>query len=344
MSSIRRAACALLAGVLLVPATCLGGSRIDPALDLYARPQQLVRLADGRRLNLLCLGSGSPTVILEAGAGGSTLDWRRVHGPLSRLIRTCAYDRAGMGFSDPGPLPRTAEAVAADFAALLSAASIKPPYVMVAHSLGSYFVRLFADHRPGDVVGMVLVDPSIEYQDRRFGEIAPAYLDLLRKDDETARECLRLAQAGTLQASLPIFRECTYGYARDPQFSDALFDVQIRRRLSPDYRASLLSETHEMNGADGAQLDAARRSYGRMPLIVLTQSDESADVFPGLTPAQIRAMNELWVRMHEELTALSSRGSHRLVERSGHYIQQDRPDVVINSVKEILREIRHPAP
>ena len=207
-------------------------------------------------MNVLCQGTGTPVVILEAGAGGSTLDWRRVQRTLARSTRVCAYDRAGMGFSDPGPMPRTSEAVVADLAALVKAAGIKPPYVLVGHSLGSYFVRLYADHYPGDVVGMVLVDPSVEYQDKRFGKISPAYLELLRKDDEVAQECLRMAQAGTLTPELPIFAECTYGYSREPGFSEALYRVQVRRRLSPAFRAALLSETSEMGGADSQQLES----------------------------------------------------------------------------------------
>jgi pimeloyl-ACP methyl ester carboxylesterase len=341
MSAIRRGPCVLLAWVILVPMADTQGSTVDPTLDRYAGPQHLVRIDSGRQMNVMCVGSGRPTVILEAGAGGSTLEWRWVQRKIATATRVCAYDRAGMGFSDPGPLPRTADAVASDFIALMKAAVIKPPYVLVAHSLGSYYVRLYTDHHPRDVAGMVLVDPSVEYQDRRFAEISPAYLDLLRKENETAHECLRMSRAGTLTADLPIFTECTYGYSRDPSFSDGLFQVQIQRRLSPGFRSTLLSETEEMSGTDSRELVSARRSYGSMPLIVLTHSNESVDEFPGLTVEQVDAMNELWFRMHDELAALSARGSHRRIEHSGHYIQKDRPGVVIDAVEEVVRDVRN---
>ena len=342
MSGFRRGSCASLAcAIFAAPWVGAFGAHVDPALDVYARPQLLVRLDSGRQMNVWCQGSGNPVVILEAGAGGSTLEWRWVHGEIAKITRVCAYDRAGMGFSNPGPLPRTANAVVSDFVALMKAASIKPPYVMVAHSLGSYFVRLYADQHPRDVAGMVLLDPSVENQDKRFGEISPTYLDLLRKDDETAQECLRMAQAGTLAAELPIFKECTYGYSRDPSFSDTLFQLQIKRRLSPTFRATLLSETGEMSGADSEELAAARRSYGSMPLIVLTAGE--SDAYPELTGEQTNAMNRLWFQMHEELTALSSHGSHRRVEHSAHYIQKDRPDVVIDAVREVVRDVRQSA-
>jgi penicillin amidase len=308
----------------------------NPALDVYAIPQQRVQIADGRTMNLYCQGSGSPTVILEAGAGGSTLEWRWVQRDIARITRVCAYDRAGMGFSDPGPLPRTAGAVVADFSALLWAAKIPPPYVLVSHSLGSYFVRLYADLHPEDVVGMVLIDPSMEYQDSRFGKVSPKFADLLRKEEAVARECLRLAEAGKLTADAPIFKECTYDYSPDPAFSPALAQVQIKRRLSVAFRSALLSEIHEMEPADSRELQAARRTYGTMPLIVLTQSPETPEAYPGLSVQQVDSMNRLWMQMHDELAALSTRGSNRLVNNSGHYIQKDRPDVVIGAVREVV--------
>jgi pimeloyl-ACP methyl ester carboxylesterase len=333
---------ALFAGCFLIHFATV--SAADAGLDVYASPQKLVRLNDGRRMNIFCEGQGRPTVILEAGAGGSTLEWRQVQDELANATQVCAYDRAGMGFSDAGPMPRTAEAVVADLSALLHAANTKPPYVLVSHSLGSYFVRLYADRHPEEVTGMVLVDPSVEFQDQRFTEVNPSFGELIRKDDEMSHHCLQLAEAKQLRAGTPVFRDCTYGYAPDQTFSARLADQQIRRRLSVPFRAALYSESHEMGGADSQALAAARRSYGDMPLIILTQSPESADAYPGATAQQVNAMNRLWMQMHDELAALSTRGSNRLVAHSGHYIQKDRPDVVIAAVQEVIRDGRHEQP
>ena len=311
----------------------------DLSLDRYARAQHLVVLEGGRRMNLLCEGRGAPTVILEAGAGGSTLEWHQVQPALAKVTRVCAYDRAGMGFSDAGPLPRTAGAVVADLEALLRSAHIPPPYVMVAHSLGSYYVRLYADRHLDQVAGMVLVDPSVEYQDRRFAAVAPQFGAVLQQDRESALECLRLARQGRLTADMPVFKKCTYGYTRDPAFSDALFEVQIKRRLSVPFRETLLSETDQME-AGSRELLAARRSYGAMPLIILTQSPESHDAYPELTEAQVEAMNRLWMQMHDELATLSTRGTNKLVEHTGHYIQKDRPAVVVEAVQQTVEDAR----
>jgi pimeloyl-ACP methyl ester carboxylesterase len=112
----------------------------------------------GRRLYLDCVGSGSPTVVLEAGSGGSSEDWTRVVPALSRTTRTCAYDRAGLGQSDPAAAVRDAGDDVEDLQRLLARARIKPPYVLVGHSYGALLVRLFAHAHPGQIGGVVLVD------------------------------------------------------------------------------------------------------------------------------------------------------------------------------------------
>jgi pimeloyl-ACP methyl ester carboxylesterase len=336
---LRIARCAAAGSLALLSALAWGQAKVDPALDRYARAQQQVSLADGRRMNLLCEGRGTPTVLLEAGAGGSTLEWRKVQPAVTKFTRVCAYDRAGMGFSDPGPQPRGADAVVGDLEALLKAAALPPPYVLVAHSLGSYFVRLYADRHLETVAGMVLVDPSVEDQDRRFAELNPGWAAELKQDRATQHECLKLAREGTLTAELPLFKECTYGYSREPGFSDALYAVQIQRRLSVPFREALLSETDEM-AADSQVLSGARRPYGDMPLIVLTMSAESPEAYPDLTPAQVDALNVLWVQMHDELAKLSSRGVNRVVGHTGHYIQKDQPEVVIAAIRQVIEDSR----
>ncbi len=131
----------------------------NPSMDqFYARPPQLVKVSGRRRLNMLILGEGSPTVIFAPGGGASTLEWARVQHPISAKTRTVAYDNAGFGFSDPGPLPRTASACVSDLRAALKAADVAPPYILAGWSLGGLHMRLFAFQHPEEVVGMVLVD------------------------------------------------------------------------------------------------------------------------------------------------------------------------------------------
>jgi pimeloyl-ACP methyl ester carboxylesterase len=118
----------------------------------------------GRRMHMVCAGpanGGGPTVLFESGAFGFSADWAVVQAKLTALgVRSCAYDRAGLGFSDPGPGPRDAVHVAQDLEALLRASGERGPYVLVAHSMAGIHVRLFADRNPGEIAGLVLVDAT----------------------------------------------------------------------------------------------------------------------------------------------------------------------------------------
>jgi pimeloyl-ACP methyl ester carboxylesterase len=129
---------------------------------------RLVPIGGGRSLYLKCYGSGSPTVILEAGFGGSTNNWREVHAQLGRTTRTCAYDRAGLGNSLPMPGVHDAADEISDLQRLLDHARITPPYVLVGHSYGGLLVRLFGSAHPDETAGVVLVESMGRYQDRRL--------------------------------------------------------------------------------------------------------------------------------------------------------------------------------
>lgn len=122
--------------------------------------------AGGHNLRMLISGQGSPTVLFEAGGGGDDggpLEaWKRVQPSVSRFTRTVAYDRAGIGFSPPGPKPRDARQIASELHTALQNAHIVPPYVLVGHSFGGPFIRVFAGMYPNEVAGMVLVDPTQE--------------------------------------------------------------------------------------------------------------------------------------------------------------------------------------
>ena len=125
----------------------------------------MVPIAEGRTINLVCLGHGSPTVVLTAGLGGWSWVWYRIQSPLSRRTRVCAWDPAGLGFSSPSPEPQDAVHETEDLEEALKVAHLDGPYVMVAHSAGAYVAIRFADQHGGTVVGMLLVDPAIPDQD-----------------------------------------------------------------------------------------------------------------------------------------------------------------------------------
>ena len=148
------------------PLGILAASITVLALYLPARTQTFTRVSvDGRSMRLLVTGGGDATVVFESGAGASLEMWGKVQPHVSRFARTVSYDRAGIGFSEKGPLPRDGRRIAAELRRALQAARIAPPYVLVGASLGGPYVRLFADSYPDDVAGMVLVDPTTDDPD-----------------------------------------------------------------------------------------------------------------------------------------------------------------------------------
>jgi len=130
-------------------------------------PGRLVNV-DGGRMHIDCTGEGIPAVILDSGLGDSFLSWRKVQPQIATFTRVCSYDRAGLGYSDSSPLPRTSDVIAKELHALLQAAGVAPPYVLVGHSMGGFDVRLYASLYRNEVAGMVLVDASHPDQENRF--------------------------------------------------------------------------------------------------------------------------------------------------------------------------------
>src|SRR5688500_14536318 len=143
----------------------------------YPPPGRLIDVG-GYRLHLQCVGTGSPAVVLDAGLGDMSLAWNLVQTEMGQTTQVCAYDRAGMGWSDPGPQPRTPGHIARELHTLLTNAGIPGPYVMVGHSAAGKNVRMFALQYPEQVAGMVLVDTRSEVADSPVAPGASAAQDL----------------------------------------------------------------------------------------------------------------------------------------------------------------------
>src|SRR6266487_2016894 len=156
----------------------------------YPPPSQLIDIG-GYRLHIQCVGTGSPTVVLDAGLSGSSLDWRLVQPELGRSTRVCAYDPAGLGWSPPRPQPRTPRQIADELHTLLTNAGIAGPYVLVGHSLGGKNVRLFALSHPNQVAGMVLVEARGEYVD---ANTSPAEVQAFQQATAAQASQYRLAR------------------------------------------------------------------------------------------------------------------------------------------------------
>jgi pimeloyl-ACP methyl ester carboxylesterase len=308
----------------------------------YARPQTLVKVGRRRRLNLLILGEGSPTVIFSPGGGASTLEWARVQHPISAKTRTVAYDNAGFGFSDPGPLPRTARAAVDDLRVALKEADIRPPYVLAGWSLGGLHMRLFAFRHPEEVVGMVLVDSSTEHQGRRLFEVTGNPLfDATRRARHPevramkakAARVEKMAREGALKPGTPEYDE--FVGPPLPTVTPAVNAARVKQFTSPGRYRAMRSEMKHFMGASSDEVAAARRPLGDMPIIMLTASR----LPPNLPPEQGDAWRQALSAMHDEFAALSTRGVRRTVD-AGHGIQIEKPDVVIGAIEEVLAQAR----
>ena len=283
---------------------------------------RFVSLPDGRQMFLNCIGSGSPAVIFDSGAGSTSSAWHGVWQETGKSTLACTYDRAGLGLSDPGPLPRDATAVANDIDALLTAAKIPGPYILVGHSLGSYHIRQFANTRFDKMAGMVLVDPSGDGQEARFMAAIPKAFasSKAQMDAMKSLNCVANLRAKLVAKADKLAQDCLGNDA--------------------DIIESYLSEVDAMAGPSTDQLTKSRRQWGAMPLIVLTRGDYDKEMPPTFSKADREGMKTVWVAMHEEMTALSTTGKHVTVPGAGHGIQRDKPQAVIDAVAEVLAAAR----
>lgn len=328
VSGLKAFAICVLAGAA-APATGQQSRTPDAAtwFAAYHRDARIVPLPDGRSLNLYCTGTGSPTVILESGIAGAAYDWRQVQARVAAQTRVCSYDRAGMGRSPAGPLPRDTRAEVADLEALLPAAEIRPPYVLVGHSMGGYNVRLFASRHPQDVAGLLLVDPSVEDQIPRIYAAAPAVATNDRRQMTQLRACANAERSPDMAARCT--RSAPDGYPSE-------LAVAYVAGYGLTFFQTILSEAESLLTVASWQVRTERRPLGAMPLIVLTRSERSRDLPPDQAEAEWTVLNQ----MHSEVAALSTAGSHRVVEGAGHAIQDDRPEAVVAAISEVIAATR----
>ncbi len=266
-------------------------------------------------------------MVLDAGLGDGAWSWAKVQDQIATRTRVCSYDRAGYGRSSPGPAPRDTRAIVGDLSALLKAAHVPGPYILVGHSMASFDMRLFAFTRPGDVAGLVLVDPSADWQMKRMAEAVPRIVAMNAASADGMRPCAespRPPERAKLCALIPP--------GTPPEAQAFLAEVR-----GPAYYQAMLSELDGFGQADNEQLVAARRPLGDKPLIILTAGSMAV---PGLTPEEAEAVHKVWVTMHDEMAGLSTRGVNRSVDGATHYVHQLKPQVAIDAVFEVLDAVR----
>lgn len=259
--------------------------------------------------------------------------WGLVQPAIAKRTQACAYDRAGLGFSDPANRESSSANIVDDLHRLLQGASINPPFVLVGHSYGGMSMRLYADLYFADVAGMVLVDPSTrDLSPPRDALPLGAAVKMAQDDGVTeglAQACISAAETGFVKDST-IYRECV-SEGSNPRYSDDINAVYIRLEQTPGFWKAWMSEKIAIDSSSADQVRSARRDYGSLPLVVLTQSEAI-----GPDPKEDR-----WVKAHDEIASLSTVGVNRIVPDASHMIMLDQPQAVIDAVDDVLDQIEH---
>ena len=315
---------------------------------VYAHSAELFAVDGQRRLNMYCVGAGTPAIVFISGAWQNTMTWRRVQGRVSQLSRACSYDRAGLGFSDPATRDSTAVNAVDDLKNLLNAANVKTPVVLVGHSVGGLYAMLFATSYRARVAGLVLVDPSDPEANNNLalsGHLPPDNVVEARRQTEMnhqlLRHCVDLAAKGILTPS-NTDPYCLMNEA-DPILKKELDRQHVRLQTKEAILSEMVSQNALVEGEyslNGLQFRKAigNGSFGKLPLILLRRANRQKH--PAL-PQEIFDKNEtVFIAGYEAMAAYSSLGIVRPITNSGHNIQLDQPEAVVKAIEEVVAAVR----
>ncbi len=291
-------------------------------------PGQMINIGS-HRLHLYGLGGGSPVVVMDAGSGDNLLTWYPVQSEIAKFTQVVSYDRSGIGWSERGSKPRSTALVVEELHALLIAAGLPAPYVLVGHSMGGVHVRMFAQAYPDLVAGLVLVDSSHEQQAVRFSQIFPGYTEMMSGYARRVREWNGRTHEEIL--------DHLWGSDLLPLCPSPEMEAQMRDRMNPEQMGAIADEYESMDDTFN-QPDDAIHSLGDLPMIVLTST--RTFTFDGLSEEQSAEMFRMFQECQTEISRRSTQGRQFIVAESGHYIQVDQPQIVIDAVREIVGMVR----
>ena len=283
-----------LSGAAFARVGCAGGSSAPIERD------ELVDIG-GRRLHARIWGSGAPVVVIDVGIGEAIEPWTPVITRLAAQTCVCAYERAGYGTSDGGPLPRTAHDVTGDLRLLLQKLSLPPPYVLVGHSLGALHMMVLAAESPGLVGAVLVLDPPPRgfISGKRFHGLSQMAAQVTAEFQRRAKEAREQNATGKA-----VFFE------------------------------TLASEHEAMFGTTAVQV-ARVQSFGQLPLTVMASEIPN----PAFGP-DAEAFQQFWIESNRQVAALSRRGKFVLAVKSTHHIQRDAPDLVTREALELVSACR----
>ncbi len=284
---------------------------------IMTMPGKLVSVGT-HRLHINCTGSGTPTVVIDSGLGGFSLEWDNVQKSLSESMQICTYDRAGYGWSDPGPEPRNTQTIATELHTLLVNAEIPGPYILVGHSFGGYNIRYYASLYPQTVLGMVLIDASHPEQFERLPQVEVKPSEVKRKN------------SWTVALARPVLPDNYPAQARQLAFllMSSYKAAQTQAEEWEQFRASAQQVIHE----------------DHLPDVALTVVTRGKRVWPQNDFGN--RSEQVWAELQGELSHLTSHADQIIASKSGHLVHLDEPQLVISAIMktaqsaQVIEEVR----
>ena len=290
----------------------------------FPPPGELIDVG-GYRMHLHALGEGGPTVVLDSALAGSSLSWSEIQPEVARFTKVLSYDRAGFGWSDASPHPRTLHHMTLELYELLSKANVEGPFVLVGHSYGGWMAQLLASRRPDLVAGLVLVDTP---HPRQWVEPDNAQRARVARGARTARLAAFGARFGLMRAFLQLGRFRSSSEHNRVGLLLGKTPASIRPQLRSFWvrRTTLEALASQIENApeSAASLVAETTSLGDIPLVVLTAADPSPQ------------------RLEDQLStvALSRSGRHVIAETSDHWIPLEEAELVVQAIRDVVASVR----
>jgi pimeloyl-ACP methyl ester carboxylesterase len=289
-------------------------------------PAGRFEMVNGSRMHIDCTGSGSPTLVLDAGLGGDTVSWTPLQPTLSRTTQVCSYDRPGFGWSQAVPGPRDADHVANELQLLLRQAGVDGPLVLAGDSIAGLYIRDYAALYPSEVAGLIFVDSSTPFQDRNAPYAA-------RRWDPRSW----FFRAALILGVPRLIGMCSHpGDGADAAFETIRNEDICRFHYGP-YAA-------ELGGFDRSSQQVERSpSFGSIPILIFSH-DPLGPIPRNPQSEADKAQQSVWNEMQENLKTLSTRSRRIIVTGGSHRLDQERPDLIETDVAEFIQQIRGAAP
>jgi pimeloyl-ACP methyl ester carboxylesterase len=304
----------------------------------YPPPGRMIDV-HGKKLHLIDNDATGPPVIFESGISATCLNWTRVRTEVASFARACTYDRAWLGWSDPSLSPRTTSVIVDELRALLHAARIPKPFILVGHSFGGLLVRAYAAKYPNDVAGLVLVDPLSL---REWQDTSPAQARMLRRGVKLSRRGALLARVGIVRAALALLMT---GGRRVPKMiarvSGGRGESTITRLVGEV--SKMPPETWPMVQAHWCQPKSFQGMAAYLESLPQSAREAAGLDAPGAIPVTVLSAANATAEQLDEREAIARRsphGQHIIARKSGHWIQLDEPELVVQAIRDLVKLTR----